>query len=511
MLRNIIRTIGLTAIIAVMALTGAQAQQGIVRDYNDNDNDRGGNDPDRIKVDRYLTTEIWTNHEDGEYFEGDNIVINFLTNRDAFVIIYSVDTKGRLNLLFPVSADEDNFVEGGQVYRLPGSNDDFDLVVNGPEGTESIQIIASRDRIPIPDWYPQSGLTDDGWEDRYDFMDYINSRYFVRYTGQRFAFDRTSLYINEWEPDYYRPIYYPDYPSWTVTGNVYIDYPYGGTVYINGIYWGVAPLYIPRIYVGWHTLTIYDPYGYCWEHDVHITRYNTLVLDRHIIRPTRTVVSRYTEVQRYGYRDPIKYGYPNYKTKKVVNVSTVGSAPSAKKSTTTSSSTNTVFTKKFLRGTNTSVVKTDRGYETKGTGINNDSKKTTTRGFDGSSSKSATSSGIKSTSRQSTGSSKYKSSSSPSSGKENSSVYKRNSGSKSSKSGSSSGTQRVKKSSTSSSKSSGTVQKKSSGSSQPKSSGKVEKKSSSSGSSKSSGKSSTSPSKSSKSSDGKSSGGKKKK
>lgn len=504
MLRNIIRTIGLTAIMAVLALASVQAQQGIVRDYNDNDNDRGEYDPDRVKVDRYLTTEIWTNHEDGEYFEGDNIVINFLTNRDAFVIIYSVDTKGRLNLLFPVSADEDNFVEGGQVYRLPGSNDDFDLIVNGPEGVESIQIIASRDRIPIPDWYPQSGLTDDGWEDRYDFMDYINSRYFVRYTGQRFAFDRTSLYINEWEPDYYQPVYYPDYPSWTVTGNVYIDYPYGGTVYINGVYWGVAPLYIPRIYVGWHTLTIYDPYGYCWEHDVHITRYNTLILDRHIIRPSRTVVSRYTEVQRYGYRDPVKYGYPNYKTKKIVNVSSSGVAPSSKKSTT-NTSTSTVFKKRYVRGTNTAVVKTDRGYETKGTGINNDSKQVQTRTYDRTNSKSSSGNRIQSTTRSKSSTDRVGSSTRSKSS--TSGVYKRNSGSKSS---SSSGTKKVQKSSERS-KSSSSVQKSSGSSKSSSSSGKVQKKSSSSNSGSSSKSGSKSSSKSKSDSGSKSSGGKKKK
>lgn len=500
MFRNIIRTFGLTAMIAVLALSSAHAQQGIVRDYNDND--KGEYDPDQIKVDRYLTTEIWTNHEDGEYFEGDNIVISFLTNRDAFVIIYSVDTRGRLNLLFPVSADEDNFVEGGQVYRLPGSNDDFDLVVNGPEGVETIQIIASRDRIPIPkDWYPQSGLTDDGWEDRYDFMDYINSQYFVRYTGQRFAFDRTSLSIDEWEPDYYQPVYYPDYPSWTVTGNVYIDYPYGGTVYINGVYWGVAPLYIPRIYVGWHTLTIYDPYGYCWENDIHITRYNTLILDRHIIIPSRTIVSRYKEVSRVGYRDPVKYGYPSYKTKDVVSVSTSKVNPSAK--TTTKSTT--VIEKKFVRGTSSAVIKTERGYETKGTGISGNSKMVEKRTSERTTTKSGTSERIKSTSRKESSSGKITTGSQT---KTSSGVYKRNSGSKNSSS--SSGTKRVKKSSTES-KSSSSVGK-SSEKSKSASSSTVKQKSSSSSSSSSSGKSSSgSSSKSSKSSDdGKSSGGKKK-
>ncbi len=358
MLRKMMKIIGLTALMAVtFTLTGMA--QNIVKDY-DNGNNNNNNDyvEDRIKIDRYLTVEIWPNHTDGEYYINDNVVLNFLTNRDAFIAIYSVDSRGRVNLLFPSEPNQDNFVEGGHTYRLPGGNDDFDFVISGPEGVENIQVIASRERFPIPDWYPTSGLVDD-WDDRFDFMDYVNNRFFVRYSGQRFAYDRTAVYINEWEPDYYQPVYYPHYPSWTVYGNAYIDYPFGGTVYINGIYWGIAPLYIPRIYVGWHTITIYDYYGYCWENNIHISRYNTVVLNRTIIKTRPNVVSKYKEVRYVGYRDPAQHGYPNYKTKKATIVSKTGGK------TTTGKSIEIKSNKKYVRGS-TKVVKTDRGFETIG-------------------------------------------------------------------------------------------------------------------------------------------------
>lgn len=358
-----LKLFSMMALIAVMTVLTVKAE--IEQEYiTRTDNDYNNNNYGQIKIDRYLDVEVWTNHTDNEFYEGDNIVLSFRSNRDAFVAIYTVDSRGRVNLLFPSSPNDNNFVEGGETYRLPDHQDDFDFIVSGPEGVESIQIIASKERFPIPDWYPTSGIIND-WDDRHEFMDYINGRYFVRYDGQRFAFDRASIYINEWEDDYYRPIYYPSYPSWTVAGNVYIDYPYGGSVYINGIYWGIAPLYIPRIYVGWHTFTVYDPYGYCWEHDIHVTRYNTVVLNRTIINTSPTVRSKYKEVRTVGYRNPVTSGYPKYKTSKIIS-------PKA-----TATKTTKVITakKKYVRGT-TEVVKTKRGYETTGKTSYSDSKRT---------------------------------------------------------------------------------------------------------------------------------------
>jgi len=363
MLRNVFRMLVMTALGLVISAVPALSQD-ISRDYDDEEYLYD----ERARIDRYLDVEVWTNHSDGEYFEGDNIVISFRTNRDAFVAIYSIDSRGRVNLLFPSEPNQDNYIRGGVTYRLPGGNDDFDLIISGPEGVENIQIIASRERFPIPDWYPVSGLICD-WDDRHDYMDYLNDRYFVRYSGQRFAYNRTSIYVNEWEPYYFRPVYYPVYPTWTVCGNVYIDYPIGATVYINGVYWGCVPLYIPRLWVGWHTFTIYDYYGYCWESDIHVTRYHTVVLGHKVIRTSPTVVSKYKEVRYAGYRSPVSNGYPKYKEKykAVVNSSAVssktvvrGDLPGAKKTETILSGT-----KKYVRGS-TKLIKTARGLETSG-------------------------------------------------------------------------------------------------------------------------------------------------
>lgn len=344
----------LIALLAVLAVGTVRAQE---EDYGQSSYDHVA------RVDRYLDAEVWTNQPDGEYYVGDNILFHFRVSRDAFVAIYVIDTRGRVKLLFPSSPAEDNFVYGGMTYTIPGDHDDYDLIVTGPEGVENVQIIASRERFPVPPWYNNSGLVFDG-DDRYDYMDYLNGRYFVRYDGQRFAYDRAAVFVEEWEEYYYRPVYYPVYPAWSVYGNVYIDYPYGGTVYINGIYWGIAPLYIPRIIVGWHTITIYDRYDYCWESDFHVNRHNTIILDRTVVKTSATAISKYRDVRLVGYRNPVQHGYPAFGTEKTALKNTV--LPNGKtvrgKSVRVGDGSDAPLVKKHVRGS-TTLTKGSRGLE----------------------------------------------------------------------------------------------------------------------------------------------------
>lgn len=261
-----------------------------------------------ITPDRYLEVEIWT--DNSQYYQGDEITISFRTNRDSYVAIYNIDTRGRVNLIFPTSPAENGWVQGGRTYRLPGTYDSYSLTVQGPAGTEYLQAVASREPLPIPAWYDGSGLICE--EDPYDFIDYINSEFFGCDYGCPRATDMTSFTIREWHNYYFRPVYVHRYPDWSLCGSVYIDYPFGATIYIDGIYWGVAPLFIPRIYWGYHYVTIYDRWGHCWEDRIHVVRYKSVVIDETIVRTRPGVKSRYREVERSGFRDPVKHGYPEF-------------------------------------------------------------------------------------------------------------------------------------------------------------------------------------------------------
>lgn len=371
MKRNI-HSWSMAAVALLLLAQLGMAQEGlqrIERDDDADDNESRSIERDyrgQARIDRYLDADVWTDRDDGEYYDGDRITISYRASRDAFVAIYSIDSRGRVNLLFPAGPGDDNYVVGGVTYSLPGRYDDYDLEVSGPEGREHIQIVASRERFPVPRWWGNSGLVCD-WDSREEYMEDLNERYFVRYPGQRFAYDRAVIFVNEWEPEYYRPVYWPSYPGWSVCGNVYIDYPYGGSVYINGIYWGCAPLYVPRVVVGWHTITIYDRWGSCWESDFHVSRYNTIVFNHEVIRPSRTVVSKYKEVREVGYRNPVQHGYPKYVEKSTVTVDRNGQKTTVTKDRIVPENNTGEYAvpsvKKHMRGS-AQVVKTDRGFET---------------------------------------------------------------------------------------------------------------------------------------------------
>lgn len=240
--------------------------------------------------------EVWTDNNDGVYYEGENVSVYFRTDRDCFVAVYSIDTRGNVNLLFPVDRWDDGYVRGGEVYAIPGNNADYDLVVNGPEGMEVIQAIASDGEFEIPDWYNGAPVHCGYRDDRDEFRDYVNHRYFsCRWDDCDRSFALASMYVKV-PRYYYQPIYTPHdwhaYPDYSV---IYIDYPYGGEVYIDGIFFGIAPLWIPRVIYGHHWFTIYDRYGYCWEDQIIVDHHTTIHLDHSRVKTSRTAISRYVD------------------------------------------------------------------------------------------------------------------------------------------------------------------------------------------------------------------------
>lgn len=257
---------------AMMIAQAASAQSTLRRSYDD------------------LEVDIWTDKDDGSnYLEGDEIAIYFRASSDAYVTIYDLDTRGNVNLIFPADPGDDNFISGDEIYMIPDSRDDYSLTLEGPPGTEHIQIVATAAPHAVPDWRgPRSVKNDDEWDDDYDgdnerFIERINRRYFP---NDGVAFDHVSFYV---APRYY---YQPERAECVGDcGTVYIDYPSGCEVYVNGVFWGYAPLYVPSIYLGRHRVTVYwgasivyndwilvnawNPffiyprhnyiYGYCWD------------------------------------------------------------------------------------------------------------------------------------------------------------------------------------------------------------------------------------------------------
>lgn len=353
-----------TLVIALFAVFGAmpssaRAQSDVIeREYYDNsgyDNGVTVQYADFIEHDPTLDVEIWTDNESGNYHQGDEIKIYFRVSDDSYVTVYNIDTEGRVNLIYPYDKYDDPYVEGGRIYRIPDINDDYDLVLRGPAGTENIQIIASRTPFPIPNWYEGSNLVSD--RDRYEFMDYINGRYFGCRSGCPRALDQVSFVVSEWNNYYYHPVYYSPWPYGHHYGGLYIDYYWGSSIYVDGYFYGIAPLYLPRLSLGYHHVTIYDHYGHGWENRIHINRHDQVYLDNTIIRTGAGHKSRYRSVNRTQYRDPLTSGYPDARINKKYKPRVIASGNRSGKTLSRKSGKNSI-----LATTNDGPV---RGYGSK--------------------------------------------------------------------------------------------------------------------------------------------------
>lgn len=91
-----------------------------------------------------LRIEVWVEGgEDEVFYPGDTVTLRFRTNRDAYVTLYDLDTRGQVRRLFPRSRRDDEFVEGGVIHTIPRHRAGYRLVAGGPPGEEFVTAVAS--------------------------------------------------------------------------------------------------------------------------------------------------------------------------------------------------------------------------------------------------------------------------------------------------------------------------------------------------------------------------------
>jgi hypothetical protein len=265
------------AILAVIAITAGFAYS------NDDTGIRRVND---------LQIDLWVNKgDDATYYYGDDVAVFFEVNRDAYVIVYDIDPAGNVSLLFPESYDQDCFVRAGQVYRIPGADSDYRLEISGPSGHEYIYAVASYNYIRPPDFIKYAFYDYSDWDRYYDDFVYKQSGSradFVASLNRRivdgpyvqasvsFRIDdsyRHSRWYRHWR---YEPYY---------SGSIWIgtDWP-GCEVWIDGCYYGITPLLIPDIYIGYHWVWIYHNGYPCWHNHIYINHTHRYYIDAKIDR-----------------------------------------------------------------------------------------------------------------------------------------------------------------------------------------------------------------------------------
>lgn len=103
-----------------------------------------------------INVELWLNKKCGSpYYSGEKALIYFRTDVDGYVTLYDIDTRGNVLVIFPNRHTPDNYIRAGQSYQIPAQKANYDLIVEGPEGIEYIDAVASTD--PYYHWNYHQG------------------------------------------------------------------------------------------------------------------------------------------------------------------------------------------------------------------------------------------------------------------------------------------------------------------------------------------------------------------
>ncbi len=239
-----------------------------------------------------LDIDLWVNKgDDATYYYGDDIAVYIEVNRDAYVIVYDIDPAGNVSLLFPESYDSDCFVRAGRVYRIPNSESNYRLEISGPSGHEYIYAVASYNYIRPPDFMKYAFYDYSNWDGYYDGFIYKQSGSradFVASLNRRivdgpyvqasvsFRIDNSYRHTRWYRHWRYDPYY---------SGSIWVgtDWP-GCEVWIDGCYYGIAPLLIPNIYIGYHWVWIYHNGYPCWHNHIYVNHTHRYYIDAKIDR-----------------------------------------------------------------------------------------------------------------------------------------------------------------------------------------------------------------------------------
>ena len=106
--------------------------------------------PSKSSTSRGLRVEAWT--EKARYGVGSEVTFYLRSNRDCYVMLLDLQTSGGLYVLFPNSYQKENFVRGGKIYSIPGSQAPFSINASGPTGIEGVKAIASTKPLSLDNW-----------------------------------------------------------------------------------------------------------------------------------------------------------------------------------------------------------------------------------------------------------------------------------------------------------------------------------------------------------------------
>ncbi|UBV43430.1 DUF4384 domain-containing protein [Deinococcus taeanensis] len=107
-------------------------------------------------VETTLNVEVWVNKDasgrgNPSYRKGENIKIGLKTNQDAYVYLFNVNANGVVDLFYPNSYEESNFVKAGVTRVFPPQNAKYAFTVGGPNGQDRLLALASTRELDLND------------------------------------------------------------------------------------------------------------------------------------------------------------------------------------------------------------------------------------------------------------------------------------------------------------------------------------------------------------------------
>lgn len=82
------------------------------------------------------------------YQIGEKIKYSVRVNQDAHVYLFNVNSRGEILQILPNDYEPRNYLRGGSSYSFPSSSSRYELVVEGPVGTDQVIAIASLEPLP---------------------------------------------------------------------------------------------------------------------------------------------------------------------------------------------------------------------------------------------------------------------------------------------------------------------------------------------------------------------------
>ncbi|MCB9940043.1 MAG: DUF4384 domain-containing protein [Planctomycetaceae bacterium] len=94
---------------------------------------------------------VAVNRADGNYAHGERLSVRFKSERDAHVYVLYHQADNSTVLIFPNSAQTNNRVKAAEEINIPKADDPFRFRIAAPYGQEAMQVIASKQPIPLLD------------------------------------------------------------------------------------------------------------------------------------------------------------------------------------------------------------------------------------------------------------------------------------------------------------------------------------------------------------------------